>query len=395
VPEFQEWGPVCARTCRPLKSRKGEYFRAWIAAIKGLGFRVEWRVLNCADHGDATTRERLFIMARSDGKRLRWPDPSHSRDGGSDLFGHGARRWRPAREIIDWSIQGASIFTRRRPLAPATIRRIYAGVTRFQWPEPYIVMLRQHMDARSIDLPLPTIAAQGNHVGLAQPILLNRHGDNGSVRAHSIDGPMPTADCRGAGYLVEPFVLSQASCGAPRAVCDPIPTATADGAHALIAPYYGSGSGLTCASLADPLHSLTARSRFGIVMPVTHADRSNRARNLEQPLPTLTTARRGELAFISAAFGEREGQAPRIHTLDQPAPKICAQGRINLVEPGAQQFDILFRMLQPHELAAAMGFIGGGRTYHFTGNKTEVTRQIGNAVPVNTAAALVGALMSA
>lgn len=398
VPAIQTWGPVNPKTGKPIKSRAGEYFKAWVAAIKGLGFKVEYRVLNCADHGDATTRERFFLMARSDGKRLKWPNPTHSKTGDGNLFG-GALRWRPARDIIDWDIRGQSIFTRKKPLAPATIRRIFAGVTRHGWPAPYIVILRQHMDARGIDLPVPTIAAQANHLGLATPILLNRHGENGSVRAHSIDQPMPTADCRGAGYLVEPFVLSQASGGAPRGVSHPLPTIVTGGEQgsgtALISPYYGGGSGLTCSTTEEPLPTATAKARFGLVVPITHSDGSNRARSVDQPLPTLTTAHRGELAFISAAFGEREGQAPRIHPLDEPAPTICAQGRINLVEPDVEHWDILFRMLQPHELAAATGFIERGvRSYHFTGNKTEVTKQIGNAVPVNTSAALVTALMS-
>ncbi|MGH6981817.1 MAG: DNA cytosine methyltransferase [Stellaceae bacterium] len=49
-------------------------------------------------------------------------------------------------------------------------------------------------------------------------------------------------------------------------------------------------------------------------------------------------------------------------------------------------------MLEPHELAAAMGFADGEIAYEFAGNKTEIIKQIGNAVPVNTAAALVGAM---
>ena len=52
--------------------------------------------------------------------------------------------------------------------------------------------------------------------------------------------------------------------------------------------------------------------------------------------------------------------------------------------------DIRFRMLQPHELAAAMSFDSG---YHFAGNKTDKIKQIGNAVPVRTAAALCRALL--
>lgn len=51
------------------------------------------------------------------------------------------------------------------------------------------------------------------------------------------------------------------------------------------------------------------------------------------------------------------------------------------------------RMLEPHELAAAMGFDAGEVAYEFAGTKTDKIRQIGNAVPVRLAAALVGALM--
>ena len=106
-------------------------------------------------------------------------------------------------------------------------------------------------------------------------------------------------------------------------------------------------------------------------------------------------ASRGELACIVAAFGERKGQAPSVRSVEEPAPTICAQGRVQLAEPiiAGRQYDIWFRMLEPKELARAMGFSDAETAYEFAGNKTEITKQIGNAVPVNLAAALVGALM--
>ena len=111
----------------------------------------------------------------------------------------------------------------------------------------------------------------------------------------------------------------------------------------------------------------------------------------------MTGAHRGELACIVAAWGERPGQAPRVHSVDDSAPTICAAGRIQLAtaEPviEGRQHDIRFRMLEPKELARAMGFSDAETAYEFAGNKTEITKQIGNAVPVNLAAALVGALM--
>jgi DNA (cytosine-5)-methyltransferase 1 len=195
----------------------------------------------------------------------------------------------------------------------------------------------------------------------------------------------------------------------------------------LISPYYGSGSGETCKSAAEPLDTITSKGRFGMVvpvthsqggnaardiadplptmttakggefamvMPVTHADRSDRVRDpAEDPLPTVTGANRGELAFIAAQFGEREGQAARVHGIEQPTPAICATGHINLVE-ATPQFDILFRMLEPHELAAAMGFNSEEAEYEFAGTKTEQIKQIGNAVSVAKMKACVSAIMS-
>jgi DNA (cytosine-5)-methyltransferase 1 len=356
VPEFRDWGPVSPTTGRPLKSRKGEYFRAWVQALENIGYRFDCRVINCADFGDATTRERLFMMAWQSRKPLPWPEPTHSRTGG-DLFG--SSPWRTARDVIDWTIPGTSIFNRKRPLAPKTLARIAAGIVKFRWPAPFLVVLRQHCDARGIDLPLPTVTAGGTHLG-----------------------------------LVQPFVLSQASGGSPREVAEPVPTIPTGGAHALIAPYYGSGSGETCRSVDTPLPTATAKARFGLVMPVTHAGAGNRSRSVDAPLPTITTARRGELAFITAAFGERPTQAPRVHSVDEPTPTICATGRTPLVTAGLE-YDIRFRMLEPHELAAAMSISEPDRPYRFTGTKTQVVRQIGQAVPRRTGRALARALMEA
>nr|WP_083794887.1 deaminase [Bradyrhizobium sp. ORS 278] len=154
---------------------------------------------------------RFILMARSDRKRVLWPMPTHARvpaSGNLSLFGD-MKPWRPARDIIDWKIKGRSIYDRKKPLAPATLARIHAGAVKFGWPEPFIVTLRNHMAAHGVDQPIPTIAANGTHIGLAEPFLLNRHGDGyGETRAHSIDEPAPTANCDGGGYVVEPLVVN-------------------------------------------------------------------------------------------------------------------------------------------------------------------------------------------
>ncbi len=491
--EFIGWGPVNMKTGRPIPSRKGEYFHAWTETLRRLGFELEWRKLNAADYGDATTRQRFILMGRSDGRKIHWPMPTHKKrdDLKADLFDT-AKPWRPAREIIDWSIKGRSILNRPKPLAPKTLARVLAGAFKFGWPKPFIdklmaeiersllfhikwafearntktsaakrrqrralakdlirrlrhfriapaeyakggrsaepmvITLRRNGTGSSISSPIPTVAANGQHVGLAEPVIVNMKGQSTATGAgeplptqtsHAAhlyaaepiimngrkgnkaegvsEGLIPTLDTKGGVWLAEPFVLSQASGGSPRGISDPIPTQTTGGngaAHALITSYYGMSS--TAGYTEDPLPTVTTKDRFGIVVPVTNSNGGAVARNIDvDPLPTMTTAKGGEFAFIAAQFGEREGQAPRVHDIAEPTPTIASTGHINLVEPGPE-YDILFRMLEPHELAAAMGFNTDEITYEFAGTKTEKIKQIGNAVSVAKMKACVGAIMA-
>lgn len=360
VPEFLDWGPVDANG-DAIKSRKGDVFRAWVGALHALGYAVEWKKLCSADYGDPTSRERLFVRARLGKRPISWPkkshvDPKHL----EGLLVPEARPWRTAREIIDWSIPGKSIFGRKKPLAQNTLRRIAAGLERFGGPnaEPFLIMLYGTGTTRSVDRPLPTATANGQHVGLAEPVIITpggaslRHGapidsplptvmtkDRFAVvepflvpgygeakaqkpRTHSVNAPLPTAPASSAKFgLVQPgaFLLSQASAGAPRPVSSPAPTICTDGAMALVdpflVPYYGTGAP---DSVDEPLATVTTKDRMGLVTQV--------------------------------------------------------------------QLDIRFRMLQPHELAGAMGF---PKEYDFAGEtKEDVVKQVGNAVSVGVARAL-------
>lgn len=97
VREFQSWGPLGVNDM-PLKSRKGETFRAFLIALASLGYKVDYKILNAAYYGDPTTRERLFIIAQKGRKPIKWPEPTHTPDGSSNLFGK-TKHWRTAREI--------------------------------------------------------------------------------------------------------------------------------------------------------------------------------------------------------------------------------------------------------------------------------------------------------
>jgi len=64
VPEFITWGPLLDDGM-PDPAREGETFREFIDQLRALGYAVEWRTLNAADHGAPTSRRRATISTRS------------------------------------------------------------------------------------------------------------------------------------------------------------------------------------------------------------------------------------------------------------------------------------------------------------------------------------------
>lgn len=268
VPEFAAWGPLDARG-RPLKSRRGEIYRAFLAAIASMGYRVEARVLNAADYGEATTRRRLFIQAARGRRRIVWPEPTHAQGGQATLL-RNVVPWRAAKEVIDWSLPAQSIFRRTRPLSPKTLRRIEDGLMKFGG---------------------------------------------------------------------RPFLLSQQSGGAPRQTDDPMPTIAAGGAISFV--------------------QTTARD----------------------------AQRDGEIEPFTLPYCSNGGRLARLTS--RPLGTITTRARLALVVPDG--VDIRFRMLQPAELSAAMGFPAD---YRFIGTKTDTVRMIGHAWSCRVAQALCTGILA-
>ena len=427
VPEFTSWGPLDENN-RPDPDRKGMYFEEWIRSLWGLGYEVQWRMLNAADYGEATTRTRFFLQARNDGQPIHWPEPSHAKAGDASLMEE-LPRWRGAREIIDWSNPGRSLLDdpkyRKRPLSEKTRRRIARGLQRFGGPLAPLYI-------RLLDLPDEDDYMDTELYGVPDAVAF--HGSNRQNTApRSVDEPIPTATTWGNGgcYIVkaeaEPFMLGQQSGSAPRTTEEPVPTVAAAGAISLLRPivteYYTNGHSR---SVDEPVSSVTTKPRHGLTTPVVvrvsqTGGNGSYVREVSEPLPTITT--RNDMyvvtpethAYVVPNFGEREGQEPRVHDVAEPVPTVTSRGAGNLVSPMLAEtsgeyagvdprrvvsvngqtylLDIRYRMLQNPELARAMGFSDEEYTYEFVGNVTQVTKQIGNAVPVRLAAALVKAVL--
>jgi site-specific DNA-cytosine methylase len=409
VPEFVSWGPLGVDG-KPLAKKRGETFKAFTNALKASGYQVEYRVLNAADYGAATSRRRLFIQAVKGRRKIIWPTPTHAKDQRANLFGN-LPRWRAAREIIDWTLLGESIFTRKRPLSPNTMKRIEAGLRKFGGPnaEPFIVAMNylkeRGNDGRAVhglDEPLPTITSQGNRFAFIIP---TNYGErNGQTpRYHSAESPLPTVVAGGQTHaLVEGCMVQLTHGGRELDIGEPLPTITTAkrGEIGVVQPFLadmrGTGSDqipATARSLNEPHPTVTAGGlHTALVEPFLTSfngkpEEDRRKHVLDNPLPTQHCSNRFGLVepFITPYYGTSGPQE-----VSEPLATVTTKDRFGLVEPDHVALDIRFRMLQPHELKAAMGF---PRDYKITGNRGEQVKQIGNAVEVNQARALAGAAL--
>lgn len=405
VREFQTWGPL-ADDGKPCKARAGRTFKRWTRAIERAGYAVEFRVLNAADYGAPTKRRRLFMIARRDGEPIRWPDPTHGPD---------RLPYRTAAECIDWSIPCPSIFTRKKPLAEKTLRRIALGIKRYviDAAKPFIVPVTHVGDDRvhSIDEPLRTVTtAQRGEFSLVAPHLMKFRGDS---NGHAMTEPMPTITSgkgaeRPAGAAHAMGVCSahiSTYYGGDRpdqefrgaGIDEPLRTQPTENRHSLVAAFlakhYGGFYQQTGAPLDGPTATITASDHHGLasasLIRMNHGDKQ--WASVDEPMRTvLAGANHSALvyAFLSKYFGTAIGA-----NLNDPSPTSTTKHRLGLVEVnvnGEPHFiaDIGMRMLEPRELARAQGFPDD---YLLPGPKYQQVAAIGNSVCPPIAEAIVKA----
>lgn len=249
VEEIQQWGPL-DENGRPIKSRVGEDYNKFMDAMRSLGYKVESRELVAADYGAPTTRKRWYAVLRRDGKEIVWPEATHSKTGDP-----GTEPWLECGDYMDWSDLGNSIFTRKKPLAEATMRRIANGYRKYvvENDKPYIV---DNKDAVAF--------------------LIQYHGETkaGDSRGQLLTEPIKTIDTSNRYGLVTAFISKFYKSGTGQSCAEPLHTITTSPGHfglisAFLIKYYGTGCGQT---LDAPLATITTKDRFGLVNVVAEID---------------------------------------------------------------------------------------------------------------------------
>lgn len=359
VEEFQSWGPV--RKGKPVKKKAGQTFRKWKQQLSDLGYTIDHRELVAADYGAPTTRKRFVLVARCDGKPIRWPERTHAPRDSEEVKSGKCLPWRAASEIIDWTIPGYSIFESKqeimeqygvkvvRPLAENTMRRVIRGVDKF------------------------TIRS-------GKPFLVSRNAANliqyhteqtENVRAAGLDTPINTVDASNRYGLT----------------C------------ANLVEYYGNGVPL---DISEPMHTVTAHDREALTAAhIVEFKGQDIGQSVSAPLRTITSSA-GEFAECRAVLvksGGSFGHWPEIRELlNRHCGYALPEDGVILLLIGDVYYyiaDITLRMLTPRELYNAMGFQPDYIIDHdYMGNAYGKTKQVarcGNAVCPPLAEAMVRA----
>lgn len=311
VEEFMAWGPLVPKV---VKSADGDYcplayrndrpgphlipesrsagrdYVRWIKQVQGYGYAHDWRLLNAANFGGVTIRERYFGAFWKKGLPFAWPQPTHAkRPSKGTLFADGLKPWRPVAEVLDFSDLGKSIFDRRRPLVDKTLRRILAGLRKFH-NEPQVMVC--------------------NSPGYCQPITR----------------PVGTLTTVNSKALVTPFLMRYNGVGIGQETNRPIGTLTTNDRFAVVAPWidrnFRSGRSQ---SVTQPAVAVLTVPKLNLCSAwMMDMKFRNTGRPLNTPAPTLLT---GTHHYLTSAFLVNPQYRSAGSTVKAPAPTVIAAQR--------------------------------------------------------------------
>jgi DNA (cytosine-5)-methyltransferase 1 len=351
VEEFKTWGPLLVDAdgnAKPDPAKKGKTFDSFIRQLEGHGYVVDHRELRGCDHDTPTIRKRFFLVARRDGIPIQWPVATHGAPDSIGVRTGKLKPYRTAAECIDWSLECPSIFTRKRPLAEATLRRIAKGIMRYvvDSANPFIVGQGGPIYSgkpKAVSDPFGTITTESHRSIVLPTIVPVTH--QGSDRSESIDQPFRTITgaqrgekALGVATVVQVGYGERAG-QAPRAldIEKPLGTVVGESKHALIeaelAPFIMTNTtGHAGADIGEPVPTVTSAGNQALasafLSPYYSDKRPSDARGQvpDEPINTIPTENRH--ALVSAALigvGGRAGES-RPRGADEPTATITAKG---------------------------------------------------------------------
>lgn len=423
VEEFKTWGPL-NRSHRPIKNKQGVTFKKFVSQLETLGYKVEFRELVAADYGAPTMRKRFFLIARCDGKSIKWAKPTHGPADSEEVKAGLLQPYVGAYTQLDFSLPCPSIFDTSeeikekygikavRPLAPKTMERIARGLKKFviDNEEPFIVQVNHSGSdwnyCKSMNEPLPVITSK-HGFGIVEPYMV-QIGQTGFTadRSKDVREPLTTIVSKNEHCLISPTLIQYHGEQSDRDVRGqsikvPIMTVDSSNRYGLVTSflhkYYDGNYKGAGDSLNNPLPTVTAWDHnsvcaVNLIQMNNHCD----GRDVREPISTITAGEGhfGEVrAFLIKYYGDATGQ-----DIKNPLDTVTTKDRFGLVTIQGidyQIVDIGLRMLEPKELYGCQGFPDDYIIDHdYTGKKyprNEQVRRCGNAVCPPIPAALVRA----
>lgn len=296
VEEFMSWGDMDEHG-HPISKDKGRCYEKWKRNVKRYGYDFDWRILNAADYGAYTTRKRFFGIFAKRGLPIVFPEPTHCKDGKNDMFGR-LEKWKPVKDVLDFSDEGESIFCRKKPLAEKTLERIYAGLIKFVagGKDAFISRYntaRPQDTVKSIDEPCGVLTTANRFAKVQVSFLSKQFSGQPDCKNISVEGPAGTITCKDHHAFVSAYYGN----GHNHSVELPAPTVTTKDRLALVNSVfidnqYGTGKPT---SIELPVGTVTTVPKFNMVSCkpwIMNTAFSNVGSSIEQPSQTITANRK-------------------------------------------------------------------------------------------------------
>lgn len=401
VEEFMGWGAIDIYG-KPISSDKGKLYLKWVKNVKKYGYKFQHRILNSADFGAYTSRKRFFgIFAKPD-LPIVWPEPTHSKVAQCDLFNN-TKRWKPVKDVLDFTDEGESIFTRKKPLSDKTLERIYAGLIKFVAGGKDAFLSKYysgHPNSKnfSIDGPAHSITTIDHHSLVSCKFLAAYYGNG--INCSSITSPCPTVPTKDRFNYVSPrFIDQQFGNSKPASIYKPLGALTQNPKYNIVTPWImNTNFSNIGSSVHDPAQTVTANRKWHYLMNPQFRSSGG---NVNNPCFTLI-ARMDKMPpyFVSVQEGK-----PYSHNIFGWVSKSIKSGPVFIFKeiesacPIIEKIvnfmflygivDIKMRMLRIQELKRIMGF---PEDYILIGTQADQKKFIGNAVEVTMAGSLCRAL---
>ena len=348
--------PKELRVLTPDKKRSGKTFKQFVSHLEHLGYAVEWRELTASDYGAPTSRRRLFLLARRDGKPIVWPKATHGDPESQAVQSGQLKPWRTAAEIIDWSLPCPSIFERKKPLAENTLKRIAKGLQKFviDNPEPFIVQVNhsgEHFRGQSLSDPMPTVTAK-HGFGVVTPYVVGICQQSGGDRIRTAEEPLSTICTKNEHCVVTPYIMCNNAENLGRDIQDPVPTITTGNRNFIAAPtliqYHTEQSEREHRGqdVEMPLQTVDTANRYGLATAFISKyfgdGEQGTGSRVDAPLGTITSIDHNSLigaTLIQTGYGERKGQQPRALDPCRPLGTIVSSGKHAVAAATMVQFN--------------------------------------------------------